>query len=63
MMTFTEEGREKKIIVYGGTISRFYDLEVANKLLLRGYTNIRILEGGLAAWEARGYPVEEKAKE
>jgi len=48
--------------VYGATISKPYDLEVANKLLLRGYKNVRILEGGLAAWEARGYPVEETAK-
>lgn len=61
MMTFSEGGGEKKIIVYGRTISRFYDLEVANKLLLRGHADVRILEGGLEAWEARGYPIEEKA--
>jgi CRP/FNR family transcriptional regulator, cyclic AMP receptor protein len=39
-----------------------YDLEVANKLLLLGYKNVRILEGGLTAWEGSGYPVEEQAK-
>ena len=62
MMTFTEEDKEKKIIVYGGTISRLYDLEVANKLLLRGFKNVRIMEGGMAAWEEKGYPVEGKVK-
>ena len=62
LMTFAEEDKERKIVVYGGTISKSYDLEVANKLLLRGYKNVRILEGGLGAWEGSGYPVEEKAK-
>ena len=62
LMTFTEEDREKKIVVYGETISKPYDLEVADKLLLRGYRNVRILEGGLAAWEGSGYPVEQRAK-
>ena len=61
VMTLADEDREKKIVVYGGTISRPYDLEVANKLLLLGYKNVRVLEGGLAAWEGTGYPVEEKA--
>jgi CRP-like cAMP-binding protein/rhodanese-related sulfurtransferase len=63
LMTFAEEDNAKKIVVYGGTISEPYDLEVANKLILRGYRNVRILEGGLTAWEGGGYPVEEKAKE
>ncbi len=62
LMTFTEEDKEKKIVVYGGTISKPYDFEVASKLLLRGYKNVRILEGGLTAWENRGYPVAEKAR-
>jgi CRP-like cAMP-binding protein/rhodanese-related sulfurtransferase len=61
IMTLADEDKEKKIVVYGGTISRLYDLEVANKLLLHGYKNVRVLEGGLAAWEGTGYPVEEKA--
>ncbi len=58
LMTFTKESKEKNIVVYGRTISKFYDLELANKLLLRGHENIRILNGGMAAWEAKGYPVE-----
>lgn len=62
LMTLAEENKERKIVVYGATISKPYDLEVANKLLLRGYRNVRILEGGLPAWEGGGYPVEAKAK-
>lgn len=61
MMTLADEDKEKRIIVYGDTISKQYDLELANKLLLRGYQNVRILEGGLEAWEKEGYPIEEKA--
>lgn len=58
MMTFGDEDKERKIVVYGRTISRLYDLELANKLLLRGYKNTRILDGGLKEWKKKGYPVE-----
>ena len=61
-MTFADENKERKIIVYGGTISKHYDMELADKLLMRGFKNVSILEGGLEAWEKKGYPVEEKAK-
>jgi len=62
LMALAEEDKEKKIVVYGETISKPYDLEVADKLIVRGYRNVRILEGGLTAWEGSGYPVEERAK-
>jgi rhodanese-related sulfurtransferase len=65
MYTMTFAGGEEKgkeVIVYGGTISRPYDYELANMLLLRGHKDVRVLEGGLSAWEKKGYPVEE-AKE
>jgi CRP-like cAMP-binding protein/rhodanese-related sulfurtransferase len=62
MMTFDEADKDRKIIVYGSSISKFYDLELANKLILRGHGNVKILEGGLPGWEEKGYPVEEKAK-
>ena len=62
-MTFPKEDKEKKIIIYGGTVSRLYDLELADKLLLRGYKQVKILQGGLAAWEGKGYPMEERVKE
>jgi len=58
MMTFGEEDKGKRIIVYGRTVSRLYDLEVAHKLVLRGYKNARVLEGGLSDWKKKGYPVE-----
>ena len=58
LMTFDEEDKTKKIIVYGRTISKLYDLEVANKLALRGYKNTKVLEGRLSDWEKKGYPVE-----
>jgi CRP-like cAMP-binding protein/rhodanese-related sulfurtransferase len=63
LMTFNKETKEKKIVIYGGTVSKFYDLELAEKLRLRGQEHIWILKGGLAAWERMGYPVEGKAKE
>jgi rhodanese-related sulfurtransferase len=64
MMTFSDgEEKGKKIIVYGGTISRPYDYELADILMNRGHKDVRVLEGGLSAWEKKGYPVEEEAKE
>lgn len=60
LMSFSNEEKDKKIVVYGNTISRPYDLEIADKLLLRGYTDVKVLDGGLEAWEANGYPVEQK---
>ena len=54
LMSFSERDKNKKIVVYGSTISRPYDLEIADKLMLRGYTDVRVLEGGLGAWEAMG---------
>jgi len=62
MMTLADEDKDRNIVVYGSTISRHYDLELAEKLLLRGHRNVRILEGSLPAWEQQGYPVEGKAK-
>jgi|WetSurMetagenome_2_1015567.scaffolds.fasta_scaffold00537_3 rhodanese-related sulfurtransferase len=61
-MTFSDENKERKIIVYGSTMSRPYDLELADKLLLRGFDQVSILEGGVDAWEAQGYPVTEQVK-
>jgi CRP-like cAMP-binding protein/rhodanese-related sulfurtransferase len=58
MMSFGGEDKARKIVVYGRTVSKFYDLEVADKLIVRGYKNIRILDGGLSQWKKKGYPVE-----
>lgn len=59
LMTLSEEDKDRKILVYGNTISRPYDLEIAGKLMLRGFTNVKVLEGGLEAWQAHGFPVEQ----
>ena len=58
LTNFDEEDKTKKIIVYGKTFSKLFDLEVANRLALRGYKNTRVLEGTLSDWEKKGYPVE-----
>lgn len=63
LMSFSEESKDKEIVVYGNTISKPYDLEIADKLMLRGYRNVKVLDGGLHAWEANGYPVEKEASE
>jgi rhodanese-related sulfurtransferase/transcriptional regulator with GAF, ATPase, and Fis domain len=48
---------ETTLIVYGRTISRHYDAEVARELRLLGHGNVLVVKGGLAAWEAAGYEV------
>jgi len=60
LMNFSEENKEKEILVYGRTISRPYDLEIAGKLAVLGYTDVKVIAGGLSAWESMGYPVERK---
>ncbi len=57
-MTLADEDKEKEIIVYGRSISRHYDEQVANKLSLRNHKNVKILKGGLSAWKKSGCPVE-----
>ncbi|MCE5333122.1 MAG: cyclic nucleotide-binding domain-containing protein [Desulfobacteraceae bacterium] len=61
LMNFSEEDKEREVLVYGNSISRPYDVEIANKLQLRGYSDVKMIDGGLKAWEAVGYPVEEAA--
>ncbi len=49
--------KSKEIIVYGRTISEHYDEKVAEKLVIRGFTNVKILKDGLSAWKEKNYPV------
>jgi rhodanese-related sulfurtransferase len=49
--------KSEEIIVYGRTISEHYDQMVAEKLVIRGFENVKILKGGLSAWKAQHYPV------
>ena len=50
--------KSKEIIVYGRTISKRHDEEVASNLVARGHKNVKILKGGLDAWKKKHYPVE-----
>lgn len=45
------------VIVYGRTISRVYDEEVAGLLARHGHKDVLLLEGGLGGWRNLGYPV------
>ena len=47
---------EQEIIVYGRTFSKHYDEDIMQRLLQR-HDKVKILEGGLPAWELKGYPV------
>jgi len=58
MMKLSRLDPKKAIIVYGRNISRLYDEEVALKLLSRGHVNVKVLSGGLSAWQEMGYPIE-----
>jgi len=57
-MSIGQTDKSKEIIVYGRTISKRYDEEVASNLVARGHKNVKILEGGLEAWREKHYPVE-----
>lgn len=57
-MKFSKLDPKEEIIVYGRNVSRLYDEEVAFKLASRGHENVKVLLGGLPAWEENGYPVE-----
>ncbi len=46
------------IVVTGRTISRHYDKLAAKKLILNGHENVRVLKGGMDAWEMKGLPTE-----
>ncbi len=56
-MKLADLAPETPLIIYGRTISRHYDAEVARELELLGHENIMVLKGGLAAWENAGYEV------
>jgi rhodanese-related sulfurtransferase len=57
-VTFQEDQKGKKVIVYGGTFSKSYDWDLAAKLVRRGLTDVKVLEGGTTAWVKAGYPVD-----
>lgn len=50
--------REQDSIVYCTCPGEESSREVLNRALGMGFRRVRFLKGGLAAWKARGYPVE-----
>lgn len=58
LMRFAQVPLSTPIIVYGGNLSRRWDEEVAARLTAREHERVLVLEDGLPAWVARGYPVE-----
>jgi 3-mercaptopyruvate sulfurtransferase SseA len=58
MMKLGNLDPETPVIVYGRSISRLYDEELAFRLKQRDHDHVRVLSGGLRAWEAQGYPVQ-----
>jgi 3-mercaptopyruvate sulfurtransferase SseA len=47
---------EQIVLIYGRTVSKRYDDEVAQRLLQR-HDQVRVLDGGLEAWEKNGLTV------
>jgi rhodanese-related sulfurtransferase len=47
---------EQGVLVYGRTISKRYDEDLAQRLLQR-HEHIKVMEGGIGAWEEKGLPV------
>ena len=50
MMELSSLEKTRDIIVYGRTISRLYDEDVAGKLILRSHKNVMVFKKGLAEW-------------
>lgn len=54
--------REQRIILYGDSATTHDAGTAADKLQRDGYKEVMVLDGGLEAWQATGYPVEESAE-
>ncbi len=57
MMKLSNTDLETPIIVYGRTISRLYDVEVAHLLKKRDHEKVYVLSGGMDAWKEQGRQV------
>lgn len=49
---------ERPVLVYGRTVSRRYDEDVAHLLIKRGHKDVRVVAGGLEALRAAGVAVK-----
>lgn len=57
-MRLSKQPKDKPILIYGRTVSRLYDEDVAGLLARRGHKNVMLLSGGLAAWKDAGFAVK-----
>lgn len=57
-MRFANLDQMTPVVVYGRTVSRHYDEDVAWLFKRREFKNVQVLPGGLSEWEERSYPVE-----
>jgi rhodanese-related sulfurtransferase len=57
-MTELVPDKDTAIVVYGSRAETRDAESAAGKLLRAGYPRVAVLEGGLAAWHAAGYPLE-----
>jgi len=55
--------RDHKIVIYGSSFHSYDAAVAAEKLLMLGYRRIYLLEGGIEAWRAAGYPLEGREPE
>jgi len=58
----TVPDRSTELVVYDATGSKKAALLARERLLLAGYRNVTVLEGGLSAWRSAGLPVEAGAE-
>jgi len=59
MLTERQVGKDKPIIVYGGSFSRRFDYELAHLLKEKEYSRVMVLAGNPEAWQKK-FPVAEQ---
>jgi rhodanese-related sulfurtransferase len=57
MIRKAELPKNKLLMLYCGSASCMASHQAAQDLVAQGYTNVSVLDGGLAAWAAKSYPV------
>lgn len=55
MMRFSRLDPQLPVVVYGRTISRHYDEEIAFQLMQRGHQNVSVMTGEPNQWQAEGF--------
>jgi cAMP-binding proteins - catabolite gene activator and regulatory subunit of cAMP-dependent protein kinases len=55
--------KDKPILVYGGSISRRFDIELAHLLTNKGFEKVMVLGGDFQAWNDGAFPLEKQKVE